>query len=204
MFLLGKKNMANLKAYVAHVCVEHGEHVLAEKREEMIKWASGIQPVLREMIREEFSQQFKEALSIIRPMIQKMIHMEFKEALYREITIEKAARKSGDVDGEIEKSVENVLDMLVRWLPYTEGAVRGSQEDSNKAYDMSLKTLRESRQVAELLGAMQNPVLAITRFTGLLAQSGIMERLEEIATIDLEGPELKEIGAGGENEGDNR
>jgi hypothetical protein len=104
-----------------------------------------------------------------------LIHEEFLSALFREITVQRAARGSGEVDGKIEKSTENVLDMLVRWLPFTEGALRGSQEDINKATNQMNKTSGKVDQLGETLISMQDSVETMARFAVALKETGFIE-----------------------------
>jgi hypothetical protein len=132
-----------------------------------------------------------------RKWIRQAIREELFAALYREITIEKAARGSGEVDGEIEKATENVLDMLVRWLPFTEGALRGSQEDINKATGRMNEIADKVDKLGKAFVEIENPMIVLERFVGLLARTGIMDKLEDIAAIDVMGPETKKIASGG-------
>lgn len=105
--------------------------------------------------------------------IRQMIREEFKEALYREVTIERNME-----GGRLEKSNENLLDVLASWIPKTEGALRGMQEDTDKANNKMIEGSAGIRAVADILISMEtgvNQFLQVAQaLSGKLDESGLL------------------------------
>jgi len=74
--------------------------------------------------KEEIKQIFKEC---------------FKEAFKREALMEFKPQKPGDPPAYVEKRVIDVLDEIVSYLPFLEGAIRGCQVDAAKARNKSIE-----------------------------------------------------------------
>ena len=79
----------------------------------------------------------------IRTIFREEMSLVFKRILRIEIS----PRKPGDPPKHEKEMEVNILDELVKYLPYVEGAIRGCQEDSNKA-------LGKSEEVVHLIGAL--------------------------------------------------
>lgn len=82
-------------------------------------------------------------------------------------------------------------------LKFHEGAYRGNQETLDKAKNKLGSLGGKVDKLGDAFLAIENPMVVLERFVGLLARTGIMDRLEDIATIDITGPEQKKIASGG-------
>jgi hypothetical protein len=104
--------------------------------------------------------------------ILKAIREEFKEALFREITISRAVKTPGEVDGKIETSTQNLLDQLVMDLPVwvqSLGLMEGEVTKNTDAVN----------GVIALVGSLQEPFMVMAKFVAALQEMGIMAMIEE-------------------------
>lgn len=134
----------------------------------------------------------------IKELVRKLIREEFVEALFREITVNKTARGPGEPEKVIETTTKNVLDALVHWLPYTEGALRGTQEDVNKATNKMNKTFGNVNALRKTIGSLEKqvqllgqsfetiakPMITLTRFVVALKETGLLEQMEKALLIE--------------------
>ncbi len=104
--------------------------------------------------------------------IREMIREEFKEALFRKITIEKKATGPGEVDGNIETSTENMLDMLVVALPQWQQSMGLMEGEVTKNTDAVSR-------ITGLLGSLQESFMVMAKFVVTLQEMGIMDTIEE-------------------------
>ncbi len=65
--------------------------------------------------------------------IRQIIQEELKDAFFRKITIERCPRGPGDPEKVIKEEDWNILDFLLGYIPKIEGALRGMQEDIDRA-----------------------------------------------------------------------
>jgi hypothetical protein len=100
--------------------------------------------------------------------IRKVIREEFHEALFREITVEKCARKPGDVEKHYETENLNVLDFLARYLPNIEGAIRGMQEDTDRAKNKSIDTNNLINAMSQILIGYEGSIKKLAQFIQVL------------------------------------
>jgi hypothetical protein len=111
--------------------------------------------------------------------IQKAIREEFKAALFREITVRKAAKTPGEVDGKIETSTQNLLDQLVLDLPVwvqSLGLMEGEVTKNTDAVN----------GFVGLMGSLQESFLTIAKFTIALQEMGVMDVIaEELKPIEI-------------------
>jgi len=123
------------------------------------------------------------------------VEAKFKEYLFRTITVEKAARGPGEVDKRIEKQNRYILDVLVEYLPYMEGAWRGVQEDVDKMKSRQMKLEEQVEKVGQLLTALENAITTMARFAVVMQRSGLLESMEHMVAIDGTA-EVKKIESG--------
>jgi len=70
-------------------------------------------------------------------------------SMTRDIVLEDGKSEPGR---KIEKEVTvNMVDWLIKYMPHVEGAIRGVQEDANKATNNSAKVLMQMRVLGEAL-----------------------------------------------------
>ena len=92
----------------------------------------------------------------IRIIIREEIQLAFREGFKRTMIMEVAPRKQGDPPKHEKEMKINILDELTKYLPYIEGAIRGCQEDTDKALIQSTETKKEVEAFVSLLkNAMQ-------------------------------------------------
>jgi len=118
--------------------------------------------------------------------IRKMIREEFKKALFREITIEKRAKSPGEVDGKIETSTENMLDMLVVSLPQWAQSMGLVEAAAVKSTDRSTEAINRLNAMVDVLSSMQDSVMTMARFAVALKETGLLEQLEKALVIDMD------------------
>ncbi|MBW8001783.1 MAG: hypothetical protein FVQ80_07135 [Planctomycetes bacterium] len=87
----------------------------------------------------------------IRKIIREEIQLAFRDGFKRKLIMEIAPRKPGDPPKHTKEMDVNVLDELVKYLPYIEGAIRGCQEDTDKALIQSTETKKEVTDFVALL-----------------------------------------------------
>jgi hypothetical protein len=69
----------------------------------------------------------------IREIVREVVREELRAALHREIDVVKAGRQQGEPESVTVRESWNVLDFLAYYLPHLEGALRGVQEDVDRA-----------------------------------------------------------------------
>jgi len=147
--------------------------------------------------------------------LKKFITKAVREAVVEELTVEidwerHRDEKTGQPLPHPERTKEKIFlpSFFCQHLKFHEGAFRGSQETLDKVTNVTVKTGEKLEELGKAFVQIEDPMLTLTRFVQLLARTRIMDRLEEIATIDIEHPAKKQISAavqfGGENEGDHR
>ena len=116
--------------------------------------------------------------------IREMIREEFKEALFREITIERKAKLPGEVDGRIEKSTGNLLDMLTISIPQWQQSMGLVEDAAVKSTDKSTEAIAKVNAMIEILSSMQDSVMIMARFAVVLKETGLLEQMEKALTIE--------------------
>ena len=144
--------------------------------------------------------------------IRRMIRYEFKQALVRTITIEKGVKPGTDnkrpgeksstppnpnVKEEVVLDKVNILDWMVYYFPWVEGAHRGLQEDTNKTNNKTTKHIENMQTPIANLEAMKNIFLAhentMKKLVGFTKY--IEDELKGIeASKKVEVIELKKVG----------
>lgn len=99
----------------------------------------------------------------------------FEQALMREIQYETGKDKLGKVIEKTEKI--NVLDWVAKYLPYIEGALRGVQSDADQARNRANETKEAVNMLGQSLLCMQTPITTMARFSKLLEENKIVERM---------------------------
>ncbi len=105
-----------------------------------------------------------------------------------------------------EYRIENVFlpSYFSQHLKFHEGAFRGQQE----TFDHVKNNLKNLDKRVGVMGqsflTLQEPMVLLERFVGLLVKSGIMDRMEDAIPAGPTGQELKKIDGETENAGDNR
>lgn len=89
-------------------------------------------------------------------------------------------------------------------IKFHEGAFRGSQETLDKVKNNAAQLRKRVDIMGQSFLTLQEPMVVLERFVGLLVKGGIMDRLDDALGAGLTGPELQKIASGGENAGDNR
>lgn len=98
------------------------------------------------------------------------IRKECRAALYREITLVKKGRHPEDPEIREETRTANILDVFVEYLPLVEGALRGLQEDCNKANNKSLVTNQAIEQMAQIFMSHEKTMKTIAEFSEALRE----------------------------------
>jgi len=121
--------------------------------------------------------------------ILKAIREEFKEALYREVTVSRAAKGPGDVDGKIEEiGSRSLLDLMVEFLPEVSKSLIGSEAASNQARNRSNEVLKQTDAMVGTLLSMKESTLVMARFALALKETGLLEQLEKALEIEYIDP----------------
>ena len=112
------------------------------------------------------------------------IREEFKRALFREITLKKKARGPGEVDGRVETATGNLLDELVRSIPYWEQVVNGVAAASEKSNNRSIEMLEKVNVLGEFFVSLEKPLMTIAKFSEAIESIGLLEQLEKVTSIE--------------------
>ncbi len=111
--------------------------------------------------------------------IREIIREELKTALFTTITVERGPEKNGDPEKVVKEEEWNVLHFLAAYLPQIQGALRGMQEDTNKANNRSIEGSGKFQALGELLIGLEESVTIMARFAQALNQSGLLENMEK-------------------------
>ena len=93
----------------------------------------------------------KKDKEVIRAIVKEEIQLAFSEGFKRKLVMKVSPRKPGDPPTHTKEMDVNILDELVKYLPYVEGAIRGCQEDTDKSLIESTKTRKEVTDFVALL-----------------------------------------------------
>jgi hypothetical protein len=121
--------------------------------------------------------------------IRGVIREEFFAALFREVTLQKKARGPGEVDGKIETTTDNLLDVIARSLPYWEQAVNGAAEASEQSRNRSNEVLDRVQAMVDTFVSMENSVKVMARFAIALKETGLLEQMEQALSIEYKPDE---------------
>ena len=126
-----------------------------------------------------------EIRQIIREEVRGVVQEELNAALTRTITIE---RTTADREAYRTDETWNVLDFLAGYIPYLQGAVRGCQEDVDKAKNEATEntaklqaigqTLVDMEESARSLIELRDSVQRITENPGLVVREALMQEGE--------------------------
>lgn len=72
--------------------------------------------------------------------IRNIVQEELTNYLIRTVEVEKGPRKQGDPEKSVEIQTINALDWIIHYMPLIEGALRGVQEDTNRANSKMINT----------------------------------------------------------------
>ena len=92
---------------------------------------------------------------------------------------------------------------IVQNIKFHEGAYRGQSETMDHLNNRVNEFMGKVDKLGQAFVTIEDPMTTIQRFTQLLATTGIMNQLEQIATLEITAPEHKQI-PGGNGEGDHR
>ena len=136
---------------------------------------------------------------------------EIKAAVWEALTVDLTWEKVKDEKTGKPLATKEVISEKVflptffcQHLKFHEGSYRGNQETLDKVKNNANALGKKVEVMGQAFLAFQDPMIVLERFVGLLAKTGIMERLDEIATIEVVGSEVKKIAGERLNAGDNR
>ncbi len=125
--------------------------------------------------------------------IRKIFHEELKAALFRTITIEHGPEKQGDPEKVIKEEEVHVLDFLAVYLPKIEGALRGVQEDVDKAKNR----VSEYNQKLDIVGQT-----LIGMETAARTMAALAERARELGLLRQGDQKMIDLSPGDHHESD--
>lgn len=107
-----------------------------------------------------------------REWIRETIKEELSTAFKRTITIERGPRQPGDKEKHVRDEEHNILDFLVWYVPYLEGALRGLQADTdkyrnriNQLLEMEGKTQKALETVANIMLGYEQSIKTLVSFS---------------------------------------
>ena len=103
--------------------------------------------------------------------IRTLFAQEFNKAMMRKITVERGPRKQGDPEKRIVEEEWNVLDWLVGYLPYVEGAIRGVQADVDKSKNKSATTLKAVEVISNILLSQGKGIKKLIEFSNWVEEN---------------------------------
>ena len=140
-------------------------------------------------MRQKDEQRIRE---IIREELRGVVQEELNAALTRTITVKKAPPDSEPYNTDEQW---NVLDWIVGYIPYLEGALRGCQADVDKAKNETAEntaklqalgqTLAGMEQAAISLVELRDSVQRITENPGLVVREALLQEGENRVTEAL-------------------
>lgn len=116
--------------------------------------------------------------------IRKLFAEEFNKAMTRKILVERGARKQGDPEKKTVEEEWNVLDWLVGYLPYVEGAIRGVQKDVDSTKNKSVNMLKGIEVVSHILLGQEKGIKKLVEFSNWVEDN--QKRLEDQQSKILE------------------
>jgi len=135
--------------------------------------------------REEIKKIVKEAIH--EEMVAMVTSEEFGQlvlnlvnsCMTRKITVEYGPRKQGDPEKVIKEEDWNILDWLVRYMPYNEGALRGMQEDLSKAKNTIMSDyVPKLDAIGQIILAMENTARYLAEVATVAKALGPMPIIE--------------------------
>lgn len=102
--------------------------------------------------------------------IRTMIQEELKDALCRKVTIERGPRQQGDPEKVIKEEEWNVLDFMATYLPRIEAALRGMQEDVDKAKNGVAAQREQITAISSVLLTMEVSAKRLAAFSDQVRQ----------------------------------
>jgi hypothetical protein len=137
---------------------------------------------------------------IFREELRGVVQEELNAALTRTIKVEKSPP-----DGESYRTTEewNVLDWLVHYIPYLEGALRGCQADVDKAKNQTAEnatriqalgqTVVGMEEAARSLVELRDSVRRITESPGLVVREALLQQGERELAERLGAPHERKL-----------
>lgn len=136
---------------------------------------------------------------------------EIQSAVIQALTVEMTWEKVKDEETGLPLAAKEVRTETVflpaffcQHLKFHEGAFRGSQETLDKAKNNLNKLGKQVGVMGQSFSTLQEPMVILERFVGLLVKSGIMDRMEDALLAGPTGQELQKVEGERPNAGDNR
>ena len=113
---------------------------------------------------------------------------EFNKAMTRKITVERGTRKQGDPESKTVEEEWNVLDWMVGYFPYVEGAIRGVQTDVERAKNRSSDTLEGMKVISHILLGQEKGIKKLVEFSNWVEnnQKRLEDKQSKVLEIDQE------------------
>jgi hypothetical protein len=100
-----------------------------------------------------------------RKAIRQIIQEELKEALFRTITIERGPRQQGDPEKVVKEETWHVLDFLAAYMPKIEAALRGMQEDVDRAANSAARQEDRVAAIGQVLLGIETAAKRLAAFS---------------------------------------
>jgi hypothetical protein len=108
--------------------------------------------------------------------IREIFREEFARALTRTLELERGPRKQGDPqEKRIVEEPWNLIDFMAGYLPYLEGAIRGTQETTDTLKNNVAQNTERLEAIGQVLIDMERSVEAIATLSDILHKSGLLE-----------------------------
>lgn len=98
----------------------------------------------------------KKDINKIAEALRPIIAEEIEKAHTRKLTVEYGPRKPGDPEKVIKEEEWNIMDWIVKYMPYIEGSMRGMQKDVNKTSNKIIILTDQTNQIGNCLMTMED------------------------------------------------